>query len=98
MTRNRIKESLQPSELVPGDVVHLTLGMEIPADIRIIDGESDTISLSSEPCSDHHEINNICYFGGLVVNGKGKGVVIATGNDTLAATKSIVLERQMKIK
>ena len=36
VTRDGEKLSLSPIELVPGDLVELTLGMQIPADIRIV--------------------------------------------------------------
>merc|ERR1711992_454382 len=52
-----------------GDICELTLGMALPADLRIVDWTPA-------------ESPNLCFFGTLIVNGKGTGLVIATGDNT----------------
>lgn len=101
------------NELVPGDIVALSSGDRIPADIRIIsavDLEIDESSLTGEtnarrkdsrPCVSQVSMSTtisggledsgdialaerscIGYMGTLVRNGRGMGVVIATGAQT----------------
>ena len=70
--------------------------MGLPADIRVTDctpdlevdnssltGESDACKRDNKPCDDiPRESTNLLFFGTLIVNGKGRGVVIATGDNT----------------
>jgi len=88
--------SLPPVQLVPGDIVQLNMGMAIPADMRIIECSSDmqvdnsSLTGETEPQkrdwkkTDHvpAEAANLIFFGTLLVNGKGTGLVINTGDDT----------------
>ncbi|ETO20202.1 Na+/K+ transporting ATPase subunit alpha [Reticulomyxa filosa] len=94
--RNGEKTSISPTLLVPGDIVDMSMGMRIPADIRIFDCtpdmEVDNSSLTgeSEPQKrDWRKSNlvpaespNLTFFGTLLVRGKGTGVVIGTGDTT----------------
>ena len=96
VTRDGKKLEVEPKDLVPGDIADLTLGMALPADIRIIDctpdmevdnssltGESEPQKRSWKPSDETPaEAPNLCFFGTLVVNGKGTGVIIATGDNT----------------
>eukprot|EP01083_Nonionella_stella_P000981 2835_1 len=84
-------------QLVKGDVVILTAGNKIAADVIIVaatnDMKVDNSSLTgeSEPqirsnkCTnqDMMHTENVCFFGTLLLNGKGKGIVFQTGDDTL---------------
>ena len=72
--------------------------MLIPADLRVIDcshdlevdnssltGESDPQKRAWKPESEDiipMEAKNLCFFGTLVLNGKGLGLVIQTGDNT----------------
>ena len=86
------------SEVVPGDIVIVLEGDVVPADIRLIEaagllidesiltGESipvekkaDVILPEDTPL---YKRNNILFKGTIVVRGKGKGVVFATGENT----------------
>lgn len=84
-------------ELVPGDIVMLQSGDKVPADIRLVEvknlrieeapltGESLPVEKSDEPVPANAQIGDrkcMAYSGTLVVSGRGKGVVIATGGDT----------------
>ncbi|XP_005411015.1 PREDICTED: calcium-transporting ATPase type 2C member 2 isoform X1 [Chinchilla lanigera] len=81
-------------DLVPGDVVCLSTGDRIPADIRLTQVTDLLVDESSftgevEPCSktdgpltggrDLSTLSNIAFMGTLVQGGKGQGVVIGTG-------------------
>ena len=94
--RGNKKLELEPAQLVPGDICELTLGMALPADLRIVDCtpdmEVDNSSLTGESEPQRREWKpsdetpaeaaNLCFFGTLIVNGKGTGLVIATGDNT----------------
>lgn len=95
--RDGREQSVEPTQLVPGDIVKLEAGAKVPADVRII--ESDKLSINEAPLTgesvavakDHKtlksaviisEKNNMAFFGTTVVGGSGKAVVIATGKET----------------
>ena len=89
--RNQINR-IAAAEIVPGDVIILSEGCKIPADVRIVEseslmvnnspltGESAAIRLSPQ-ASDKilEECENIGFAGCTVVKGTGRGVVFATG-------------------
>ena len=88
-------ERIKSTDLVFGDIVLLEAGTIVPADLRLTEsvnlkinesaltGESDAVIKSAEaqysadtPIGDR---KNIAYFGSVVENGRGKGVVVALG-------------------
>jgi Mg2+-importing ATPase len=85
-------------ELVPGDVVRLSAGDMIPADLRLLDAKDLFINqsaltgesmpaekfgqASTVPCEDAFDLPNICFMGANVVSGYGTGVVLQTGAKT----------------
>lgn len=88
-------------ELVRGDIVILETGDKVPADMRLIEarnviidesiltGESSTAQKHSEPMSappDLYSANNLVFEGTLVVGGSGRGIVIATGKESILGT------------
>lgn len=87
-------QHLLARDLVPGDIVSLSVGDRIPADIRLTEVTDLLVDESSftgeaEPCSktdgplrgggDLSSLRNIVFMGTLVQHGKGQGVVIGTG-------------------
>jgi Mg2+-importing ATPase len=84
--------------LVPGDVVALSAGDMIPADIRLLSAKDLFISQSAmtgeslpvEKFADHRgaatanplELDNIAFMGTNVVSGSAIGVVVTTANQT----------------
>jgi Mg2+-importing ATPase len=86
------------SELVPGDIIKLSAGDMIPADIRIISSKDLFItqaSLTGESLPVEKfdvkemrenisplEILNICFLGTSVESGTASAIVITTGNQT----------------
>lgn len=86
-------------DVVVGDIVHLAAGDMIPADMRIIYSKDLFISQSaltgeSTAVEKTHwdfdgtrdtvtEYPNLAFMGSNVISGTAKGVVIATGDDTL---------------
>ncbi|RKP17122.1 hypothetical protein ROZALSC1DRAFT_16731, partial [Rozella allomycis CSF55] len=82
--------------LVPGDVVIVKIGDKVPADIRLISCneikvDNSSLTGESEPQersllkgnNNYLEASNLMFFGTLVVNGEGYGVVIRTGDATV---------------
>ena len=84
------------SEIVPGDVLLIEEGEQIPADARLIDAAGMRVDLSSltgeaqpkrrtaEPVADGHllDIPNLVFAGTPVLSGRGRAVVFATGMQT----------------
>ena len=75
---------LQTADLVPGDVVRLSLGGIIPADVRIVDGTAlvDQSMLTGESVAAELGPGATAYAGGLIRRGGATAEVIATGSRT----------------
>ncbi len=83
-------------ELVPGDIVHLSAGDMIPADLRLLAAKDlflNQAALTGEslPCEKHAAplekptdeiggLSNICFMGTTVVSGSATGVIALTGS------------------
>ena len=96
--RNGAPVMLSSVNLVPGDVVFLEAGTLLPADLRLFEtnslfidessltGESVPVNKISETLSENDlpiaDISNMAYKGTLITNGRGRGIVVATGMNT----------------
>ena len=95
--RDKETSEIPAKELVPGDIVILTEGDIIPADLRILEESSlqiDEASLTGESMPVKKtsmqlhtalqltEQKNMAFAGTVVSYGKGRGVVISTGMNT----------------
>ena len=85
-------------DLVPGDIVYLEVGDQIPADIRVseimnlqvdeavLTGESTPVWKETPPFSDINmpvaDRKNMVFLGTLVTSGRGQGIVVETGMRT----------------
>ncbi len=85
-------------ELVPGDVVRLSAGDMVPADLRLLEAKDLFINQSAltgesmpaekhaqaatSGCEDTFDLPNLCFMGANVVSGYGTGVVLQTGSAT----------------
>lgn len=89
------------NELVPGDIISLSAGDMIPADIRLIaardlfisqsvlTGESMPIEKNENQGPEDNNVfgrYNLGFMGTSVMSGTGKAIVIATGNNTYFGT------------
>ncbi|MGH7799198.1 MAG: magnesium-translocating P-type ATPase [Thermodesulfobacteriota bacterium] len=96
--RNGKPREVKIREIVPGDIVDLSAGDMIPADLRIISckdlfinqapltGESFPVEKFAEPVQPKNnsisELINIAFMGSSVVSGTALGLVIKTGIST----------------
>ncbi len=89
--------SIAASALVPGDIVVLQLGDKVPADLRLLQakglqiqesaltGESLAVEKHTDPVAADNIIGDRCcmaFSSTLVTHGQGRGVVVATGEET----------------
>ena len=97
--REKVKAEVPLEEVVVGDIVHLSAGDMIPADIRMIDskdlfvsqasltGESAPIEKTAQICKENQDTitdyNNIAFMGSNVISGSATAVVLAVGDHTL---------------
>ena len=120
--RDGIERDIPADEVVPGDIVMLYSGIRVPADIRLIHSvefKTDESLLTGEslPVEKHYHTikednltygdqKNMVFMGTIVVSGRAKGVVVATGMNTvlgniskyIKATETVKAPLQEKIK
>lgn len=86
-------------EIVPGDVVVIESGDRVPADLRLIEvnelemdesiitGEAFPVEKNVAPIEaeklEAREMKNMAFMGTIVAGGSGKGIVVATGMNTM---------------
>ena len=82
--RERVWIDAPAADLVPGDIVQISLGDVIPADILLIDGSLlvDQSMLTGELIPTETEAGSAAYAGGLVRRGAAIARVTATGTRT----------------
>jgi len=97
--RDNQEVEIDGEQVVPGDIVLLASGGRVPADVRLIktiEFKADESMLTGESIAaekksaaiDEENLTpgdqlNMAFMGTVVVNGRGKGVVVATGPRTL---------------
>jgi Ca2+-transporting ATPase len=91
-------QQLPARELVPGDIVELDAGDQVPADVRLLKGaalhiQEAALTGESVPVDKDAELElpaetplaerrNMAYLGTVVAHGTARGVVVATGMHT----------------
>ena len=95
--RGDFESEVPTSELVPGDVVRLEQGLNVPADVRLIWSQQckiDESALTGESLTIRKSIDalpigtvladrtNMAFMGTTVSSGRGLGLVVATGMRT----------------
>ncbi len=91
------QKEIRQEKVVYGDIITLSAGSVIPADLYLFESKDLFINQSSftgesaavekninieTKSTDPIEMNNICLMGCNVISGQGKGVVVKTGLDT----------------
>jgi Mg2+-importing ATPase len=98
VVRNGMEVEVAKTELVPGDIVRLSGGDVVPADVVLVDtaglyvnqsmltGENMPVlkGLSDGAVEPHSilEATNICFSGTMVVGSSANALVVATGDGT----------------
>ncbi|MEE8329506.1 MAG: HAD-IC family P-type ATPase [Thermodesulfovibrionia bacterium] len=96
--RDGKEKEINSEELVPGDVVFLTSGAKVPADLRLfktielrieeamLTGESVPAEKTSSSIKEDNltpgDQRNIAFMSTVVVNGRAKGITLETGQRT----------------
>ena len=95
--RDGKRKEIDINQLIVGDIIYLSAGDIIPADLRIIESKDLFISQSSltgesEPVEKTNilrnkkdsiiELDNICFMGTNVVSGTAVGIVLSIGKNT----------------
>lgn len=96
--RDGKEQEIALSDVVVGDLVNLSAGDMIPADMRIIEakdlfitqssltGESEPVEkqarFTPEPDMEITEYQNLAFMGTNVVSGSAKGIILTCGTDT----------------
>ena len=108
--REGVNRSIPARELVPGDLIQIEAGDRVPADSRVVyatgfqtqeaslTGESTPVAKSAEPIpqtevplGDRH---NMLFMGTIVVSGKGRALVTATGAQTELGKIAALIHRE----
>lgn len=108
------KMSIPSREVVPGDIVLLSTGMVIPADLRLIEvahmkvdeaaltGESIPVDKHTSPLKEEKvplgDMKNMAFKGTIVKYGRGTGVVVTTGMSTELGRIATMLQEEEDVK
>ncbi len=71
--------------LVPGDIIKITIGSIIPADVKIIEGDFalvDESALTGESLPVNKKVGDVAYSNSIVKQGELKCIVTGTGSNT----------------
>lgn len=98
MREGKERPGFPAAEVVVGDVIRVAIGNKIPADLRMYEASSfkvDNSSMTGEPEPQERlvdpdpedkrplEATNVAFYGTLCREGSGRGIVIATGDQTV---------------
>ncbi|MEQ8466778.1 cation-translocating P-type ATPase [Coleofasciculus sp. E1-EBD-02] len=110
--RDGNKTTVYSAELVPGDLVFLTSGDKVPADLRLIEvknlqvnesaltGESTAVEKNAEAVDADAALadrKSMAYAGSFVTAGQAQGVVIAIGKNTETGRISQLMDKQANL-
>ncbi len=86
-------------DLVAGDLVRLSAGDLIPADMRLVQTKDLFLSEAaltgeSEPVEKSAENRDVAFMGSTIVSGSATGIVVLVGNDTLLGATAATLSNE----
>ncbi|NLJ72379.1 MAG: cation-translocating P-type ATPase [Syntrophomonadaceae bacterium] len=106
--RDGKRQKILARELVPGDIVYLIAGDKIPADLRLIEtynleideatltGESLPVEKDALAVYDKEipiaEQKNLAFMGTAITKGRGVGLVVATGMNTVMGQIALMIK------
>ncbi|WP_303903928.1 cation-translocating P-type ATPase [Thiohalomonas denitrificans] len=111
--RNGRRTTIAAEELVPGDIVALSAGDRVPADLRLLKtrrlriqeaaltGESEAVSKRPEPVDEKTDLadrSSLAFAGTMVVDGSARGVGVETGRRTEIGRISEMLEEVEQVQ
>lgn len=112
--RNGVWEEILMEEIVPGDIVKLSAGDMIPADVRFLrtkdtfvaqaalTGESHPVEkydvIRKENFESVTDLDNIGFMGSNIISGSALAIVLKTGNNTYFGSMSKSLSGDKAIK
>jgi H+-transporting ATPase len=86
--------------LVPGDMVRVRLGVIVPADLKLTQGDyllADESALTGESLPVEKHISDVAYSGSIARQGEMNGLVVATGMNTyFGRTAKLVEEAETR--
>jgi len=98
--RNGKWREVDARELVPGDIVRVRLGVIVPADLKLTEGEyllADESALTGESMPVEKHVSDIAYSSSIARQGEMNGLVIATGMNTyFGKTAKLVEEAETR--
>jgi calcium-translocating P-type ATPase len=111
--RDGKKLEINAAELVAGDIVFLNSGKRVPADVRLVEATDlgineaaltgewvpvpKTVEVLSENISPSQR-RNMAFRGTTIVNGRGVGIVVATGDKTEVGQIAQELQTDIRVK
>ncbi|WP_404452539.1 calcium-translocating P-type ATPase, SERCA-type [Virgibacillus necropolis] len=111
--RDKSWEKRPSKDIVVGDVIQVSSGDRIPADLRIVDSKSmeteeSTLTGESLPVMKHanslnkedlgpQDQTNMAFMGTLVTRGSGTGIVVGTGMNTVMGQIASLMVKTKKI-
>jgi len=114
VVRNGTQMTIEACELVPGDIVVLTMGDAVPADCRLIDSinlqvDESMLTGESVPAEKDHDAEvaegesvgdrfNMIHSGCTITKGRAKALVVATGMKTEMGNIAHLLQDTMKMR
>lgn len=96
VVRDGVEKVVDPETLVVGDLVVLTEGDRVSADLRVVATLAlavDASSMTGESVPVHPRVGEMVHAGGFVIEGEGRAVVIATGEDTRLGALALLSSR-----
>ncbi len=88
--------SLKARELVPGDVIHVSIGDIVPADARLLKGdpvEVDQSALTGESLPVERKSDDAIFSGSIIRQGEIDAMVYATGQNTYFGKTAELMEQ-----
>jgi Ca2+-transporting ATPase len=112
--RDGREKEIKSEELVPGDIVLLTSGVRVPADLRLfqaIEMKIDEAVLTGESISVEKitssierdnltpgDQKNMAFMGTIVVSGRARGIVVETGHKTILGKIATKVKEVIEVK